>query len=278
MSCYSEYDALEDVILCKPKFMEIREVINETQRHFAKENIDIERAMFQHKQFTDQLENLGISVHFLPSLQEYPEQVFTRDIGFTIGNTLYISEMGRRIRQGEEQVLKEWLNEEHISIHDLQSDSIEGGDVVLGHDAIYIGVSDRTTKDAIAHLQQLEPTYHIHPVPFNGKYLHLDCVFNILSPHEAILFPEAFAQEEQQFLSSHFHTITIEEDEQFSLGTNVLSIGNKTVFALPANKKINQKLRDHGYHVIEVDLSEIIKSGGAFRCCTLPLDRKKPVH
>ncbi|WP_368896749.1 arginine deiminase-related protein, partial [Priestia megaterium] len=27
------------------------------------------------------------------------------------------------------------------------------------------------------------------------------------------------------------------------------------------------------YKVIEVDISEIIKSGGSFRCCTMPLER-----
>jgi N-dimethylarginine dimethylaminohydrolase len=45
------------------------------------------------------------------------------------------------------------------------------------------------------------------------------------------------------------------------------------VFSLPCNKQVNQELRNRGYDIIEVDMTEIIKSGGSFRCCTLPLKR-----
>ncbi|SDM96722.1 N-Dimethylarginine dimethylaminohydrolase [Fictibacillus solisalsi] len=276
MACFSEYDRLKDVILCEPKFMKIREVINETQKYYADENIDTELAVKQHKTFIKALEEKGITVHCLPPLQEYPEQVFTRDIGFTIGHTLYISAMGREIRQGEEKILKEWINEEHITIKDLQHDSIEGGDVLLDRKTVYVGVSHRTSRESIANLQKHERDYTIIPVPFNEKYLHLDCVFNVLSPEEAIIYPPAFHEEELKLLTSRYKTIEIDEDEQFTLGTNILSIGDKTIFALPVNKKINAKLKERGYHVIEVDITEIIKSGGAFRCITLPLDRQKP--
>ena len=37
--------------------------------------------------------------------------------------------------------------------------------------------------------------------------------------------------------------IEITDDEQFQLGTNVLSIGNKTVISLPVNRHVNQELR-----------------------------------
>jgi N-dimethylarginine dimethylaminohydrolase len=53
----------------------------------------------------------------------------------------------------------------------------------------------------------------------------------------------------------------------------VLCIGNKKILSLPINKQVNQNLRNRGFEVIEVDISEIIKSGGSFRCCTLPILR-----
>jgi N-dimethylarginine dimethylaminohydrolase len=57
------------------------------------------------------------------------------------------------------------------------------------------------------------------------------------------------------------------------MGTNVLSIGDRKIISLPVNKNVNKQLRDRGYEVIEVDITEIIKSGGSFRCCTLPILR-----
>ncbi|MFD6004940.1 arginine deiminase family protein [Bacillus subtilis] len=45
------------------------------------------------------------------------------------------------------------------------------------------------------------------------------------------------------------------------------------MISLPGNRHVNQQLSKRGYHIIEIDLSEIIKSGGSFRCCTMPLIR-----
>lgn len=103
--------------------------------------------------------------------------------------------------------------------------------------------------------------------------MHLDCVFNIVSESEALIYPKALEPEEVEMLAKRYDLIEVPEDEQFTLGTNVLSIGRKTIISLPCNRHVNQQLSKRGYHIIEIDLSEIIKSGGSFRCCTMPLIR-----
>ena len=269
----SEYDVLRKVILCKPEYMTIREVINETQKKFKHEGIHIEIAMAQHKRFVDTLEEHDVEVTLLPAIKMFPEQVFTRDIGFTLGNILFVAEMANKIRQGEEEVLKSMLEQHEISYLNLKGDMIEGGDVIINGESVFVGLSNRTNKKAIEHLQSILPHYEIVTVPFKEKYLHLDCVFNIISPTEALYFPEAFTQQELDILSSRFELIEVTDEEQFSLGTNVLNIGNKKIFSLPVNSKVNKALRERGFEVIEVDIMEIIKSGGSFRCCTLPVLR-----
>jgi N-dimethylarginine dimethylaminohydrolase len=99
-------------------------------------------------------------------------------------------------------------------------------------------------------------------------------VFNIISPEEALVFPNAFSKKELNLLASHFDLIEVDEGEQFALGTNMLSLGNKVICSLPQNQVINRKLSARGYKIVEVDFSEIIKSGGSFRCCSMPLVRK----
>ncbi|MFJ7639028.1 dimethylarginine dimethylaminohydrolase family protein [Peribacillus sp. NPDC097206] len=274
-SCTSEYSILSQVIVCEPRYMEIREVINETQKEFKEENIDRILAMKQHANFVTALRNEGVDVIKLPPQSTYPEQVFTRDIGFTIGNTVYVAEMANAIRSGEELLLKLWLELNEIRYFNVSKGNIEGGDVILDGKTVYIGISDRTNEKAIKELQGLLPEYEVIPVPFVEKYLHLDCIFNILSPTEALVFPDALTKKELDFLGSRYDLIEVNGDEQFTMGTNVLSIGNKKLFSLPCNKKVNNQLRERGYEVIEVDISEIIKSGGSFRCCTMPLLRSK---
>ena len=76
------------------------------------------------------------------------------------------------------------------------------------------------------------------------------------------------------YLRSRYEVIEVSEEEQFTLGTNVLSIGYNKIISLPVNKKVNEELRKRGFEIIEVDITEIIKSGGSFRCCTLPIHRE----
>ncbi|WP_421378790.1 dimethylarginine dimethylaminohydrolase family protein [Bacillus salacetis] len=272
--CDSEYDRLKKVIVCQPRFMKIEEVINETQKHFLDKNIDIHTALKQHEAFVSAMKENGTEVIQLTPDQQLPEQVFTRDIGFTIGDTIYVSEMGSDIRAGEEEVLIDWLKNNGHKYEKLDMSSIEGGDVIVDKDKVFVGVSHRTNSGAIDQLREHAEGYTVIPVPFQKKYLHLDCVFNILSPDEALVFSPAFKQKELNMLRNYYNLVEVTDKEQFTMGTNVLSIGDKKVLSLPQNKEVNKSLRNHGYNVIEVDFSEIIKSGGSFRCCSMPVLRK----
>lgn len=272
--CKNEYDTLHTVILCEPKHMEIQEVINETQRRYKQENIDITKAMEEHRQFTEILVQNGVNIVLLPSVRQFPEQVFTRDIGFTIGGTLFIGEMATDIRHGEEELLAKHLKERNIPFKTLSKGSIEGGDVIVDGLTVYVGVSSRTDEDAIAELEAALPDrYKVIPIEFDARYLHLDCVFNLLSDKDALIFPGAIKQQSVNLLNGRYDLIEVSEQEQFTLGTNVLSIGEGKVFSLPVNQMVNHELSARGYTVIETDFSEIIKSGGSLRCCTLPLKR-----
>jgi len=272
--CKSEYDTLKRVILCQPQYMTIRQVINETQEHFKNEGIHIERALEQHDEFVKTLKNYDIDVVLLPYHKKYPEQVFTRDIGFTLGETIFVANMATEARGGEENVLKQWLEDEEISYFNLVREHIEGGDVIVDQDTIYVGLSSRTDEKATAHLKRLLNKFNVVTIPFKEKYLHLDCVFNVVSPDVALIYPHALTKKDIELFASRYDLIEVSKEEQFQLGTNVLSIGNKRVISLPVNKNVNEQLRARGFEVIEVDITEIIKSGGSFRCCTLPLLRE----
>ncbi|MCM3638611.1 arginine deiminase family protein [Sporosarcina luteola] len=270
--CNTEYDPLKRVILCQPKFMAIEDIINYTQKEYADENIDVELAMKQHEEFEKLLLEHGVEVIKLPSSKRFPEQVFTRDIGFTVGKEIFVAEMASDIRKGEEEALEGFLEDENIP-YQTTTDRVEGGDVIVDRDKVYVGISSRTSEEAVRNLQQTLPEHNIIRVPFNEKYLHLDCVFNILSPEIGLIFPEALSADMVETLSQSYKLIEVSPEEQFTMGTNVLSIGGNKVFSLPQNKQVNAAMRAHGFEVIEVDFSEIIKSGGSFRCCSMPLER-----
>lgn len=272
--CRSEYGTLQRVIVCEPKYMEIQDVINDVQKQYKDENINKEVATQQHNEFIKKLEENDVEVIRLPASDQFPEQVFTRDIGFTLGNDIFIAEMASDIREGEEDTLERWLKSSNTLFQKLRANKIEGGDVIIDRNTVFVGISSRTSIEAVRELATKLPDHEIIPVPFNEKYLHLDCVFNILSPKVGLLFPEALDAETIEMLSGKYKLIEVSEEEQFTMGTNVLSIGDKKVFSLPQNTKVNEQIREHGFNVIEVEFSEIIKSGGSFRCCSMPVERE----
>lgn len=273
--CWSEYDTLEKVIVCEPKYMEIQEVINDVQKTYKEENINKKIAQQQHEAFTEKLEENGVEVIRLPTSKVHPEQVFTRDIGFTLGEEVFVAEMANEIREGEEEALEQWLASSNTDYQKLETNKIEGGDVIIDRDTVYVGISARTSTKSIEKLKEKCPHQEIFPVKFNEKYLHLDCVFNILSSEIGLIYPPAIDKETVEKLAEKYTLIPVSTEEQFTMGTNVLSIGDKKVFSLPQNKGVNKHMRTQGFNVIEVDFSEIIKSGGSFRCCSMPVERLK---
>ncbi|SDI67812.1 dimethylarginine dimethylaminohydrolase family protein [Alteribacillus bidgolensis] len=274
-SAYTEYGVLKEVLMCSPEEMRIKKPINEVQKSYEDENIDQDKAIEEHQFLIETLKNHGVTVQLIPALSKLPEQVFTRDLGFATEKGIITGKMETDIREPEIKEFKSWLQDHHWDYLSINDGSIEGGDVLIDEDVIYVGDSSRTSEQAVKQLEELFPAKKIITIPFDKKYLHLDCIFNILSPGTALLYPDALSNDIVRDICMRYRTITVTEEEQFRLGTNVLSIGNKTVISLPENKKVNEDMKEMGFEVLEIPFSEIIKSGGSFRCVTMPLIKGK---
>ncbi|ASF38754.1 hypothetical protein CEH05_06355 [Halobacillus halophilus] len=271
--CRTEYSALKKVLVAKPSFMKISTVINETQKHYEDVNIDIPRALDQHETFVHVLKEHGVEVVELSAHPELHEQVFTRDIAFVIHDQLFVASMNEEVRLEETSLLKEWLYENSIPFQEPFLSSIEGGDVLIDGKTIWIGKSGRTSSESIETLREQLPSYTIEPLDLEDDILHLDCVFNIISDHTALVYPPSFTDSGLDKLQSRFNLIPVTREEQFHMGPNVLSIDEGKLITLPQNQRLNDELHSKGFQIIPIDFSEIIKSGGSFRCCTLPLLR-----
>ncbi|WP_306461679.1 dimethylarginine dimethylaminohydrolase family protein [Robertmurraya kyonggiensis] len=263
VQCFNEYDPLKTVLVCEPCHLMKEESLQ----------VSIDTAIKQHHHLVSTLKDYGVEVLEISAVPQFPEQVFTRDIGFVLGREVLVSKVSNYRRQGEEDEFKSWLQKEGIPFFPVMEGTVEGGDVLIDGDTVYVGLSNRTNREAAQAIQKLLPHMDVMEVPFTDHFLHLDCVFNILSPTEAIIYSEEIHGERVQALKKRYDFIEVTKEEQACLATNVLSIGDKRVISIPNNKSLNLELGSRGYEVIEVDLTEILKFGGSFRCCTLPLFR-----
>lgn len=280
----SETAPLRSVIVGYPdNFLDVEpEIINETQRKFYDGPDAPTKAAVteQLNGFIAVLRDHGVTVHQPRPLPYIPDQMMTRDIGVVIGDTLAVTTMAAHSRKHE------WRGYAYLFEHFMPDTKVifgpedlvlEGGDVIVDKGKVFVGIGQRTTLAGAAWLMQLVPEYEIVPINLRGLHqgedvLHLDCSFLPVGEHSALIYPDGM-REVPASLRETYDLIEVTREEQQRLGTNVLSLDPSTVVSQPTSTRINDEMRARGIDVIEVPYSEPPKTGGSFRCCTLPLHR-----
>ena len=235
----------------------------------------------------------GVIVHELDIVNT--NQIFSRDLGFVIDDKFFLSSIIPD-REHELKGLKSILKNINNIVRLPKSAHIEGGDVVVDKNHVFIGyygkndyknqITARTNKKAIRIIRDKLKNKEIFPIELikssitpSLNALHLDCCFQPVSKNKAVICKEAFANKiELNFLISYFGEQNIFEvtlKEMSRLYCNFFSINENTVITDIRFTRLISWFNDIGMKVEKIDFSEISKLGGLFRCCTLPLRREK---
>lgn len=253
-----------------------------------------EKDMIQELQnFVIILEKYNIKVYRPELIKDY-NQIFSRDIGFVIDNFFFKSNILPK-RANEFNGITSILSKFSYQFVSMPENChIEGGDVLYHMNNIFIGFYDkydyknlftaRTNKSAVEFLIDFFPEKKIKAFHLNKSLtdpkkniLHLDCCLQIVGKNKAIIHPEAFTfKKDYKWLVDFFGSKNIFEinaEEMYDMTSNVLSINDHTVVSQPKFNRLNRWLRSHNIFVEEVDLTEVSKQEGLFRCTSLPLVR-----
>jgi len=253
-----------------------------------------EKDMIQELQnFVSILEKYEIKVYRPELIKDY-NQIFSRDIGFVIDNFFFKSNILPK-RANEFNGITSILSKFSYQFVSMPENChIEGGDVLYHMNNIFIGFYDkydyknlftaRTNKSAVEFLIDFFPEKKIKAFHLNKSLtdpkkniLHLDCCLQIVGKNKAIIHPDAFTfKKDYKWLVDFFGSKNIFEinaEEMYDMTSNVLSINDHTVVSQPKFNRLNRWLRSHNIFVEEVDLTEVSKQEGLFRCTSLPLVR-----
>ena len=222
-------------------------------------------------------------------------QIFARDIGFVIDDYFIVANV---IEDRKEEVpainsiLKSFSSEKIIQ---LPNDAhVEGGDVVLYNEHVFVGVSSdedfetfqvaRTNYRGYEFLDNKFDKLNFHAFELNksdlipeDNSLHLDCCFQPIGKNKAIISPNGFKQESDvEDLINLFgqeNVLLVTSKEMSNMYTNVFSINESTIISDYRFERLNAWLINNDFTVELVSYNEISKMGGLFRCSTLPLIR-----
>ncbi len=234
---------------------------------------------------------------FRPEIVENENQIFTRDIAFVIDDTLFQANI-LPDREKEFPAIRHVIDQiapnKFVHIED-QSIHIEGGDVLLWNDYIFIGTyckpdypqikTARTNQKGVDFIRDYFPNKTVKAfdlvkstVEARDNALHLDCCFQPVGVNKAIIYKEGFCDEaDYDYLRDLFgqeNLFHITRQEMYDMNSNVFSISPEVVVSERNFTRLNNWLREQGFTVEEIPYAEISKQEGLLRCSTLPLVRE----
>ena len=231
-----------------------------------------------------------------PETIENYNQIFTRDIAFVIDDKIVVSGIINERKKEIDGIEKVFSKISSDKIINLSNDArIEGGDVILDGENIYIGYSKeddfnkykvaRTNEKAINQIKILFPHKNIFSFELNksdlsarDNALHLDCCFQPIGKNKAIIYEGGFKNYDDVLLiTKKFgddNLIRISREEMYNMNSNIFSISENVIVSENGFKRLNRLLSEQGFIVEEIKFSEIAKMEGLLRCTTLPLQRR----
>lgn len=244
--------------------------------------------------FHQVLRNYGVTV-FRPQLMENYNQIFARDIGFVIGDVFVKSNIlpDRERELDAIQYIIDQIDPSKV-VRPPEEVHIEGGDVMLWKDYIFIGtykgsdykdyITARTNKEGVQYIKDLFPHKKVKEfdlikskIDARDNALHLDCCFQPVGENKGIIYKRGFREEgDYQFLVHLFgkeNLFHLTRKEMYDMCSNVFSIDTHVVVSEKKFKRLNKWLRANGFRVEEIPYAEIAKQEGLLRCSTLPLIR-----
>ena len=234
---------------------------------------------------------------YRPNLIKEDNQVFARDVAFVIEDKMIISNIIQDRYDEQDAYRKIFARVGWKKIINLpDSAHIEGGDVIVWNDFLFIGTcfsedyrnykTARTNEYAIEILKEYFPKKRIIDLelkkndtdPFKG-ILHLDCTFNPIGKDKCIIYKDGFVDEsDYRLLLDIFgeeNCFQVTQQEMFEMNPNIFSISPEIVVSDSTFTRLNNHLRNEwGMTVEEIPYREISKMGGLLRCSTLPLVRE----
>jgi len=235
----------------------------------AKTNIDLRLAKDQHRQYVSTLREAGIRIIELNPLESHPDSVFMQDPAILGSRRTVIGRFGESSRRGEGKALCRDLRERRVDVGTTDfvryPGTLEGGDVLITEQGIFVGESRRTNLSGIRQLSACLSDIDVRTVKTN--LLHLLCGCCYLNHKTMVIAPDLV----DPSTFPGFLFITIPREEAYA--ADALYLGEGRVLVPSGFPKTVAKLREAGYRPVEVDVSEFYKGDGGVTCLCSPVYR-----
>ncbi len=228
--------------------------------HPQHHSVNLELALEQHKKYCQTLEDLGIDLIRLEPNDEYADSCFVEDTVVVFGNRAIITRMAKESRRGESDAI-EMILSEYKKIESVKEPGyLEGGDVIHLPDSLICGITKRTNHDGASQMEHWLDTF-VHRIE------DLD-IMHIKS--HVTFIDRAIVVCNQKYVDNPilepFRRIVLPPSESHS--ANTLTV-DEVVIMSARHDKTALMVKEAGFDVIQLDMSEFEKCDGALTCLSI---------
>jgi ornithine--oxo-acid transaminase len=263
------------LLMCPPKLYDVNYVINPWMDGNLGKS-DRGRAMRQWQRLYDVLRGLT-QVELIEPAPGSPDMVFTANAGLARGGIVALSSFFHRERQDEELEFRRWFAEAGYHVVDVARETpFEGeGDALFSEDGrrLWVGIGLRTSLASHDALRGLWNTEVSGLCLVDPRFYHLDTCFAPLSDGSVMYFPAAFDAASLAAIEEFYEPeqrIVVSEEDALRFACNAVNL-DRTIVLNCISVELEMRLRERGFDVVQVELDEFLKAGGAAKCLVMKL-------
>lgn len=267
-------------LMCPPDWFDVIDVKNPymvgQQGH-----VDVPLAKRQWAELKLAFERAGVEVRTDNPIPGCEDMVFCANPIFTGldgrgQRVCLLSHMRYASRQREVEAHGAWFRANGYRVVSLEdAEMFEGEGDALWHPGrrlIWGGYGFRSSRDVYDRVGKIFDVPVLALELRTERFYHLDTCLCLVDEHTALIYPEALTGEGMDLVRGMFRNV-IEADlhEALAMACNGAAFFGRYVVIQQGSERVNRKLRELGYEVIEVDTSEFMKSGGSVFCMKMYL-------
>jgi dimethylargininase len=219
----------------------------------------------EHDAYVAALRAAGLQVEVLPPLERYPDSVFVEDPAIVFPEGAILLRPGAPTRLGESEEIRSALNAHFHNVLELRDDEhVDGGDVLVAPDTVFIGLSGRTSAKGAnalcAKLGEFGRAARIVETP--QTILHFKTGVSLLA-EDTIVATRAMAD---SGIFAGFKIVCIPDGEEPA--ANLLRV-NDVVFVGECFPWTIELVRNEGLEVVALPMTEIGKLDAGLSCMSL---------
>jgi dimethylargininase len=231
--------------------------------HLARALIDYERACAQHRQYEAALRSLGMQVISLAAEADLPDSVFVEDVALVLDECAILLNPGASSRRPEVASVEKALVPYRKVFRVQPPGTADGGDILRVGKTVYVGLSGRSTAEAVEQIKAILAPYgyQVRAVNVTGC-LHLKSAVTQVAEDRLLINPAWVSKDD--FPGMQF--IAVDPSEPYA--ANVVLVDG-TILYPSSFPKTMEKLESAGIAMLVVEADELAKAEGALTCCSL---------